>query len=147
MNHKAADIFAEFERVRERMEQAWKQMLGPPGSPRFCPPVLEPPADVYETEDAVIVVLDIAGIGDQEVEISVEGKTISVRGEREAAPGRPGRLYSQMEICYGPFVRELLLPADVDPDGVKATYNDGLLEIVLPKVKRQINRQVRIVAG
>ncbi len=144
--HKTADIFAEFERIRERMEQAWRQMVGPPGAPRFCPPVLEPAADVYETEEVVVVLVDIAGIGEQEVEISVDGKSLSVRGDREPQPGHPGRLYSQMEICYGPFQRDLLLPAEVDPDGAKATYNDGLLAIVLPKVRRQVTRQVRIVA-
>lgn len=146
MKHHVADVFSDFERIRERMEQAWRQMLGPPGSPRFCPPVLEPPADVYETDEEVVVVIELAGIAEQEVSLSVDGKKLTVSGERTAQQGRPGRLYSQMEICYGPFERTFSLPAEVDPDKATATYDHGYLEIILPKVQRQVVRQVRIVA-
>ena len=146
MKQRTADIFSEFERIRERMEQAWRQVIGPPGSPRFCAPIIEPPIDVYETENEVIVLVEIAAISQEEVEVTVEGKTLLIRGERRPTPGRPGRLYSQMEICYGPFQRELFLPADVDPDGAQATYDQGLLEIVLPKVRGRVSRQVTIVA-
>ena len=145
MKERTADIFADFERIRERMERAWQQVLGPPGSPRFCPPVIEPAVDVYETERGVVVVVEIAGISEGDVEITVDGRTLVVSGERKPSAGRPGRLYSQMEICHGPFRRELLLPADVNPDGARVEYSRGMLEIVLPKVRRRTARPVRIV--
>jgi HSP20 family molecular chaperone IbpA len=50
-----------------------------------------------------------------------------------------------MEICHGPFRRELLLPADVNPDEARAEYSQGMLEIVLPKVTRRISRQVKFL--
>ena len=138
------DIFSEFEGIRRRMERTWQQMLGPPGSPRFCLPVIEPPADIYETAESVVVIVEIAGINDQDVEISIEGNSLTIRGQREDRQRHPSRLYSQMEICCGPFQRILGLPAEVDADKATATYDDGFLEIVLPKVKRQVNRHVRI---
>jgi len=138
------DIFSELEGVRLRMERTWQQMLGPPGSPRFRRPVIEPPADVYETAESVVVVVEIAGIDDQDVEISVEGNTLTIRGQREDRQRHPRRLYTQMEISCGPFERILSLPAEVDASRATATYDDGFLEIVLPKVKRQVNRYVRI---
>jgi HSP20 family protein len=138
------DIFSEFEGVRQRMERTWQQMLGPPGSPRFRRPVIEPPADVYETAESVVVLVEIAGINNQELEISVEGTTLIIRGQREDRQRHPRRLYTQMEICCGPFERTLSLPAEVDPSKATATYDDGFLEIILPKVKRQVNRYVRI---
>lgn len=138
------DIFSEFEGVRRRMETTWQRMLGPPGSPRFSPPVIEPPADIYETAESVVVVVEIAGINDQDVEISVEGNTLTVRGQREDRQRHPRRLYTQMEICCGPFERILRLPSEVDADKATATYDDGFLEIVLPKVKREVNRHVHI---
>lgn len=144
MKERTADIFADFERIRERMEQAWRQVLGPPGAPRFCLPVIEPAVDVYETEQEVVVVAEIAGISEGEVEITVDGRTLSLSGERKPNPGRPGRLYSQMEICHGPFRRELLLPADVNPDEARVEYSRGMLEIVLPKVRRHKGHSVRI---
>ncbi len=72
MKERTADIFADFERIQERMEHAWRQVLGPPGSPRFCPPVIEPAIDVYETEQEVVVVMEMAGISEGDVDITVE---------------------------------------------------------------------------
>lgn len=138
------DIFSEIEGVRRRMERTWQQMLGPPGSPRFRSPVIEPPADVYETAESVVVVVEIAGINDQDVEISVEGNILTIRGQREDRQRHPRRLYTQMEINCGPFERILSLPAEVDAGKASVTYDDGFLEIVLPKVKRQVKRYVRI---
>ena len=145
MKERTADILADFERIRERMEQAWRQVLGPPGSTRFCPPLIEPAVDVYETEREVVVVVEMAGISEGEVDITIDGRTLVISGERKPTAGRPGRLYSQMEICHGPFRRELLLPIDVDPDGARVEYSRGMLEIVLPKVRRPAGRPVRIV--
>ena len=145
MKERTADIFADFERIRERMDRAWRQVLGPPGAPRFCPPLMEPAVDIYETEREVVVVTEMAGISEEEVVITVHGRMLVFSGERRPNPNRPGRLYSQMEICHGPFRRELLLPAEVDPDEARVEYSRGMLKIVLPKVRRRAGRLVRIV--
>lgn len=142
---RATDLFSDFERIRERMEQAWQQVLGPPGAPRFSTPLMDISVDVYETEEDVVVVAEIAGISEEEVGIVVDGRVLVLSGERKPRSSQPGRLYSQMEVCHGPFRRELALPADVDPDRARATYSQGLLEIVLPKAPRQLSRQVNIV--
>jgi HSP20 family molecular chaperone IbpA len=116
MKERTADIFVDFERIQERMEHAWRHVLGPPGAPRFCPPVIEPAIDVYETEREVVVVVEMAGISEGDVDITVDA-----------------------------FRRELLLPAEVNPDGARVEYSRGMLEIVLPKVRRRTGRPVRIV--
>ena len=145
MTKQAADIFSDFERIRERMEQAWRQVLGPPGSPRFGTPLIEPSVDVYETEEEVVVVVEIPGISEEEVEIMVDGRRLVLSGERKPGAAEQKRLYSQMEICHGPFRRELLLPAEVNPEEARAGYSQGLLQIVLPKVTRHVNRHVKFV--
>ena len=145
MTKQAADIFSDFERIRERMEQAWRQVLGPPGSPRFGTPLIEPSVDVYETEEAVVVVVEIPGISEEEVEIMVDGRRLVLSGERKPGAAEQKRLYSQMEICHGPFQRELLLPAEVNAEEARAGYSQGLLQIVLPKVTRHVNRHVKFV--
>jgi HSP20 family protein len=142
---RATDLFSDFERIRERMEQAWQQVIGPPGAPRFSTPLIDVSVDVFETEEDVVVVAEIAGISEEEVEIIVDGTVLILSGERHPHPSRPGRLYSQMEVCHGPFRRELVLPADVDPDRARATYSQGMLEIVLPKAPSRMSRQVKIV--
>ncbi len=145
MKERTADVFSDFERIRERMEQAWRQVLGPPGAPRFCPPLIEPAVDIFETESEVVVVAEIPGISELEVEITVEGRMMYLSGERKPNQGRPGRLYSQMEISHGPFRRELLLPAEVDAEEARAEYERGMLEITLPKVTRRANSPAKIV--
>jgi HSP20 family protein len=142
------DIFSDFEQIRQRMTHTWPAYGGgPPGAPHFCPPVIEPAADVYETAESVVVLVEIAGVKAEEIDIAVEGKTLTVRGEREDRQRHLTRLYHQMEICCGLFERSVVLPSEVDPQQASATYSDGILAIVLPKVQQQLARRVRVVIG
>jgi len=141
---KRTDVFSQFEHIRERMDQAYQRVIGAPGRPHFTVSPIEPPTDVYETEQEVIILMEIAGIADEEVELELEGATLSISGERKPVPGRPDRVYSQMEICDGHFRRDILLPAEVNADEAKAVYKDGMLEIVLPKAGPTPTRQLRI---
>lgn len=141
------DIFSDFDQMRYRITRAWQQGVGPPGAPHFCPPIIEPATDVYETTENVVVVVEIAGVSAEEIDISVEGKTLTVRGEREDRQRELTRLYHQMEICCGIFERSVTLPSEVDPQRASATYSDGLLVVVLPKVQQQLARRVRVVIG
>src|SRR3989304_2621495 len=98
MTKQAADIFSDFERIRERMEQAWRQVLGPPGSPRFGSPLIEPSVDVYETEAEVVVVVEIAGISEEEGGVGGDGRGLILRGggslsgPSRRGPAPPGRV-------------------------------------------------------
>ncbi len=142
------DIFSDFEQIRQRMTGTWPAFGGgPPGAPHFCPPLIEPAADVYETAESVVVLVEIAGVKAEEIDISVEGKTLTVRGERSDRQRHLTRLYHQMEICCGLFERSVVLPSEVDPQQASATYIDGILAIVLPKVQQQLARRVRVVIG
>lgn len=127
------------------MEQAYQRVIGAPGRPHFRIPVMEPAVDVYETDDEVVVIVEMAGIAEEEVSLEVQGTILTLGGERKPVHGRPRRIYSQMEICDGPFQREVLLPAEVDPDKARTEYRDGMLEIALPKASPTLSRQLTIV--
>jgi HSP20 family protein len=142
------DIFSDFEQIRQRLTRTWPAFGGgPPGAPHFCPPVIEPASDVYETAESVVVLVEIAGVKADEIDISVEGKNLLVRGERADRQRHLTRLYHQMEICCGIFERRVVLPSEVDPQQASATYSDGILAIVLPKEQQHLERRVRIVIG
>lgn len=141
---RASDSATSVEHIRERMEQARRRVIGAPGRPSFSASFLELPVDVYETHDEVVIVADIAGIGRQDLELEVDGTTCILRGERRAARGGPKRDYSQMEIGHGPFQRELLLPAEVNPDALQTVYKDGMLQISLPKASPVTGRRLTI---
>ncbi len=142
-------LSSEFDHMTEHLEQMWDHLLGhgagAPGKPRFARPVIEPPTDVYQTQDEIVVLIEIAGMRNQEVEIQLEGRRMTVRGEKlDRRVHNPGRTYNAMEIHYGPFERAIILPADVDPEAVAVQYDDGLLQITLPKRALQPERRVRI---
>src|SRR5438270_7558 len=114
-------LSSDFEHVAEHLEHMWDHLLkgGGPGSPRYARPMIEPPTDVYHTESEIVVLVEIAGMREEEVEIQLEGRRMTVRGEkRDRRARQPGRNYHAMEIQYGPFERAIVVPlmtAD-DPD-------------------------------
>jgi HSP20 family protein len=103
-----------------------------------------PTLDMYETDDALVVVLDLAGVDPERTEVHTEPFALTVRGvrrERRSGTDESPRTYLALEIPYGRFERTLRLPAGLDTDAAQASYRDGLLEITLPK---RAPRQVRI---
>lgn len=135
------------QRIREHMDRAYQRVFGnqPPGGSNFSAPYMEPPVDVYQTPDSVVVLMEIAGIPGEEIDLQVEGHTMVIHGHRRPLPGPPNRSYSQMEIAQGAFQREILLPAEVNAQEVSATYRDGILHIVMPKANPTLTRQLRII--
>ena len=97
------------------------------------PRAWRPPTDVYVTEDAIIVRVEIAGMSDGEFVISLDGQLLTIRGIRPDSAAR--RAYHQMEIHFGEFRIDVELPWPVDADGIDADYNDGFLSLVLPRLK------------
>jgi HSP20 family protein len=95
----------------------------------------EPPADVYETEDAVIARLEIAGLRGNSGEIGVEIREdlLTISGERLDPASGSARRYEQMEIQTGSFQRTVRLPCPVDETAAVARYEDGFLTVRLPK--------------
>ncbi|MGE5123892.1 MAG: Hsp20/alpha crystallin family protein [Acidobacteriaceae bacterium] len=94
------------------------------------PRAWRPPTDVYETEDALIIRVEVAGMRDADFTISLEKRILTIRGLRQDTPER--RAYHQMEIPFGEFSTELELPYKIETDKVEATYQDGFLRLKLP---------------
>lgn len=103
------------------------------------PHTWRPPTDVYETEEAVIIRVEIAGMREQDFIVSLEDRTLVIRGIRTDTSDR--RAFYQMEIPFGEFSTEVELPSLVLPEGVEALYRDGFLHITLPKARPQ---QIRV---
>ena len=97
----------------------------------------EPAMDVYETRDAVVALVDLSGVSEQDIDLVVGRDSLTVRGERrDLDPDpTPDRTYSVMEIPFGPFERTVRFSAAVNPDETKAAYRSGFLEVVMPKLR------------
>jgi HSP20 family protein len=103
-----------------------------------------PQVDCYVTEEPpqLTVVVELPGVEPDEVEIAATARTLVVRGVRRRVRVE-GAVFQQMEIEYGPFQREVRLPADVDTSRTTAAYDHGLLTIVLP-ISRRAAGPVRV---
>lgn len=92
-----------------------------------------PAMDVYETKDAVVVEIPLAGIDPKEVKVSVEKGVLTVQGESSKEHEVEEKNYYRKEIRSGSFYRQIALPAAVKEDSVKAEFEDGILKITCPK--------------
>ena len=92
-----------------------------------------PPTDVYETEEAYIIRLELAGMRDSDFEITLENGFLQICGTRADYPER--RAYQQMEIRFGRFSTVIGLPGPVDVEASTAEYADGFLTVTMPKAK------------
>ncbi len=103
-----------------------------------------PATDAYETADAFVVQMELAGMDPRAIEITVEGGALVIRGVRDevAPPGK--KHYHKMEISVGPFRRRIVLPDGVTPEAATARYQDGFLYVIVPRGDRRPPRRRRI---
>lgn len=118
-----------------------------PPTVRFSPRTWQPAIDVFETDAEVVVLVELAGVKEDEIEVTVHNGVLTIRGERKDIKQGIKRTYSQMEILWGDFERAIILPANVNVDQIKAFYEAGILEIILPKSGEEKPRRVDIRAG
>lgn len=97
--------------------------------------VWRPPTDVFETGDAVVVRVEIAGMQESGFSVSLDGRCLSIRGTRTDITER--RAYHQMEIRFGEFSTDVELPCPIQVDKIEAIYNNGFLRMVLPRTHPQ----------
>jgi HSP20 family protein len=96
-----------------------------------------PPTDVYETEDDLVVRIEVAGMKEEDFLIELKNRRLLISGIRQELAER--RAYHRMEIRFGEFMIEMDLPSSIEVDQVQAVYSDGFLKVFFPKVPpRQI---------
>jgi HSP20 family protein len=100
-----------------------------------------PPVDVHETEDEYLVRVDLPGVRSEDVNIEVNDSVLSLSGSR--APDETGAV-QLVERPYGTFARTLTLPQGVNSDSIEAGYQDGVLELRIPKPAEQKPKKITI---
>lgn len=92
-----------------------------------------PPTDVYETDDSIVVKVEVAGMAEDDFAITLADRTLIVAGIRRDLSAKRG--YQQMEIPYGEFRTDIHLSEAIAADSVEASYKDGFLLVTLPKAR------------
>src|SRR5216117_4274371 len=92
-----------------------------------------PPVDVYEDEHHISLKIEVPGIDEKDINVSIENNTLTVRGERRFEKDEKEENFHHVERMYGSFTRSFTLPNTVDPEQVSAHYEKGVLKIRLAK--------------
>jgi HSP20 family protein len=138
----------DFEQIHEELEELFADLWQVPGFAGLRRG-FRPHVDCYRSEQppAVTVVVELPGIDPDDVSVEVTERTVLIAGVRRR-PTHPCRVsYRQMEIEYGPFQRRVTLAEDVNPAAAEATYERGLLTVVLPLAQTPRAGRVTIHLG
>jgi len=110
----------------------------------LSPRTWSPPCDIFETEKEVVIKAELPEVKKEEVSVSVGNNILTLGGERrfEEEVGREN--YTRVERNYGEFMRSFTLPNTVDPNRVRAEFNNGMLTVTLPKREEAQPRQIRV---
>jgi len=104
----------------------------------------QPPLDVSESDDAFTVSVELPGLEQKDVDVSLTDDVLVLQGEKRAEAKDEDEARHRMERLYGRFQRAVRLPRPVDPDKVQATFRSGVLTIRLPKSAEARQRKVPI---
>jgi HSP20 family protein len=108
----------------------------------FCAPTY-PPVNIWDAGEALVVEAELAGVRDQDLEVSAMGNELTIAGRRTPADGDK-QTYHRRERGTGEFTRVITLPAEVDADQVEATLKDGVLTVRLPKAESAKPRKIAL---
>ncbi len=103
-----------------------------------------PRVDVFDQDNELMVRTEVPGVDPESIEVTVEDGTLTIKGARSLTSEENKPNYHRKEIFEGSFERTILLPKGVDPEAVKATSKDGLLEISIPKRPEVLPRKVAV---
>ena len=102
-----------------------------------------PPINVFQKGDDLVAIIELPGVDRNELDIQAKGNTIRIAGQKRVSTPEQGSAHRR-ERLWGSFDRTLTVPMQIEPDGIKAEYKDGLLALILPRAERDKARSIRI---
>ncbi|HTY25962.1 MAG TPA: Hsp20/alpha crystallin family protein [Desulfomonilaceae bacterium] len=140
-------IWSEFDRLQRGVDELFTALTG------YRKPTLEAPwrqarifplLNLKEIENSYVVTAEIPGMRTEDLEIKIEGDTLTLKGERKPHELNEGASYHRRERATGTFQRSLTLPTKIDSENVNATYKDGVLTVTLQKEKEALPKQIPV---
>lgn len=128
-------IFWDLISIQERMNRLFDDLFvqgreGEHNVGRWSPSV-----DIYETEEAIVLLAEVPGIEEDDLDIEISNNVLTLKGDRKTEAGGSQETIHRLERGHGPFKRTFILPAEVLQEQVKAVLKMGLLKVILPKVQ------------
>ena len=124
----------DFSTLQDRVNRIFRESFSPEGSDEaLTTSNFAPPVDVYEDEHNITLKIEVPGIDETDINVTIENNTLTVRGERRFEKDEKEENFHRVERMYGSFTRSFTLPNTVDPEQVSAHYEKGVLKIRLAK--------------
>lgn len=136
--------FTELSSLRREMDRLWENFFGERPLTRIWEREWAPFLDMSETKDNFVVKAEVPGIDAKDIDISLTGDVLSIKGEKKQEKEEKEEDYHLIERNYGSFSRSVRLPAEVESGKIKASYKNGILSITLPKSEKVKAREVKI---
>jgi HSP20 family protein len=137
MEKKSNDLVSFPMRLSHEVERLFDEMIHRPWG--FCREIRgwSPSVDLYETPDAFVLEADLPGVKADDVTVQVENSDLVLQGWRSLEKSHTDGRFHTMERSSGHFMRQMKLPESVEKDAVQAEFRDGVLRVILPKVKQK----------
>jgi HSP20 family protein len=137
--------FKDLMAIQDRMNRLFDTSIrGEGGEEEVEAAAWTPAVDIYETKDAVVVTVEAPGMKKDQFCVEVKEEVLTIKGERPFEKDVSREQYHRIERAYGKFRRSFILGMSVQSDRVTASYNDGVLEITLPKVEEAKPKKIEI---
>jgi HSP20 family protein len=152
------DPFQDLRNAQEQEEMAQMVQMSPmlahalglaqqQGSGRATTTAWAPALDISERKDAYLVTVELPGVEADDLEITLEGGLLTIQGERHFAHDSSEQQFHRVERHYGAFRRSITLPAHVMADGIEAAADNGVLQIVVPKMEEATPKRIQVRPG
>jgi len=139
------DPFREVQALQNRVNSLFRDFND--GDSPLTTASFVPAVDIYEDDQKVILKLEVPGIEEKDLDVSVENNTLTVKGERKFEKEEKEENFHRIERRYGSFFRAFTLPPTVDTEGIGAQYNAGVLKLELKKKPEAQPKQIKVNVG
>jgi HSP20 family protein len=140
------DPFRDVAELQNRINRLFDDSFGPSGDRKdemnVC--AWQPAVDIYETEAGAVLEVELPGVGKENVTVEVKDNVLTLKGERFARSDIKPEAYYRQERCYGTFQRSFTLHHNIQPNLIKATFKDGMLEIEIPRPAEEQPKQITV---
>jgi HSP20 family protein len=147
MNLTRFDPYRELATLQDRLNRAFGSTFGRGEREDETLAAWAPPVDIAEEKERILITAELPGFKNDDISIQTENGMLTLSGERRFEKESGERAYHRVERSYGRFVRSFSLPNNVDREKIQARFNDGLLQIELPKREDAKPRTIKIAGG
>ena len=138
------DPFRELATLQDRFNSLFENFADVNGKEQLARGTFAPAVDIYEDEHNLVLKLEVPGLNEEDLNVSLENNTLTVSGERKFEKEEKEENFHRIERRYGSFTRTFRLPNTVDAENVEAGYDKGILKITLAKRAEAKPKQIKV---